>query len=319
MTTALALSKENTDLVAARVQEGLTTLMAHKQLIDQVVAQMTEGQHYGASFPGDTKKNLLKPGADYLVVAFQLVPEFAQTQTDLGEGHREISTVCVIKTGDGQRIVANGVGTCSTMEKKYRWRTAALKCPSCGQSFIIKGKDFNSGKSDGWLCWLKKGGCGAKFKDGDASIEKQERGQIENKDIADVWNTVMKISKKRAFVDAVITATGCSDQFTQDAEDMVEGREEAKPQTAASTPAAAGTATVIDEAKPAPPTKAEDAGEKLYKELDSAIGNAIDVVTLGGVWKEVMANNKLITPKNMIKLRDHWQARLTEPSMQKSE
>ena len=42
---------------------------------------------------------------------------------------------------------------------------------------------------------------------------------MENPDLADVYNTVLKIAKKRAHVDASLTATAASDIFTQDMED----------------------------------------------------------------------------------------------------
>jgi hypothetical protein len=46
--------------------------------------------------------------------------------------------------------------------------------------------------------------------------------KMENPDIADQYNTVLKMAKKRAHVDAILTATGASDIFTQDVEDMPE-------------------------------------------------------------------------------------------------
>jgi hypothetical protein len=114
-------------------------------------------------------------------------------------------------------FVAEGVGSCSTMETKYRYRKAEQKCPGCGKDTIIKGKKEYGG---GWLCWGKKGGCGAKFKDGDPKIENQDMGRIEFDNPADYYNTVLKIAKKRAHVDATLTATAASDIFTQDLEDM---------------------------------------------------------------------------------------------------
>ena len=57
-------------------------------------------------------------------------------------------------------------------------------------------------KVDGVWRWVK-------YKSGD----KQE-----NPDIADVYNTVLKMAKKRAHIDAILTATGASDIFTQDYE-----------------------------------------------------------------------------------------------------
>ena len=47
-----------------------------------------------------------------------------------------------------------------------------------------------------------------------------QKSRRENPDIADTYNTVFKMAKKRAFVDAVKSTTAASDIFTQDVEDM---------------------------------------------------------------------------------------------------
>lgn len=47
-----------------------------------------------------------------------------------------------------------------------------------------------------------------------------QKTREENPDIADVYNTVFKMAKKRSFVDAVKSTTAASDIFTQDVEDM---------------------------------------------------------------------------------------------------
>jgi hypothetical protein len=60
---------------------------------------MKEGEHYGASFVGDTKKNLLKPGADKLMFMFRLRPDFHQDIKELSGGHREVFTRCEIYHG----------------------------------------------------------------------------------------------------------------------------------------------------------------------------------------------------------------------------
>jgi hypothetical protein len=75
---------------------------------------------------------------------------------------------------------------------------------------------------DKWYCNPKKGGCGAKINFNDPRIENQQHGKIENPDIADTYNTVLKMAKKRAYVDATITAAAASDMFTQDMEDFVD-------------------------------------------------------------------------------------------------
>jgi len=47
----------------------------------------------------------------------------------------------------------------------------------------------------------------------------QPAGRVENTDLADTYNTVLKMAKKRALVDATLTATAASDIFNQDLED----------------------------------------------------------------------------------------------------
>jgi len=46
--------------------------------------------------------------------------------------------------------------------------------------------------------------------------EGRNRHKVENEDIADCYNTVLKIAKKRAHIDATLTVTGAADLFTQD-------------------------------------------------------------------------------------------------------
>jgi ssDNA-binding Zn-finger/Zn-ribbon topoisomerase 1 len=177
---------------------------------------LKDGQHYGV-IPGTNKPSLLKPGAEKINFLFRIgTGDLEVTRTDLPEGHREITIktpMIHIPTGTA---LAWGIGSCSTMESKYRYRKAARKCPKCGKETIIKGKDEYGG---GWLCWTKKEGCGAKYPDDAPEITAQEVGQIENKDIADVYNTVLKMAAKRSYVDGTIKASAASDFFTQDVEE----------------------------------------------------------------------------------------------------
>jgi len=191
----------------------------HVNIVQRVMRQvMKEGEHYG-KIPGcGDKPTLLKPGAEKLSVAFRFAPSYEIRRTDLPGGHREYEVICSLVHFTSGMMIGQGVGSCSTMESKYRYRNAAQTCPECGkEGTVIKGKkDFGGG----WLCFGKKGGCGAKFKDGDERIESQAAGRVENDNPADNFNTVLKMAKKRAHVDAILTATGASDIFTQDIEDM---------------------------------------------------------------------------------------------------
>lgn len=200
-------------------------------VIQKVMKQvMKNNEHYG-TIPGcGTKPTLLKPGAEKLCTVFRLSPTYDLKRTDFENGHREYEIICALTHAPSGQLVAQGLGLCSSMESKYRYRQADLTCPSCGKAAIIKGKKEFGG---GWLCWAKKGGCGTKFGDNDEAITKQPQGKVDNEDIADCFNTVLKMAKKRAHVDAVLTATAASDIFTQDIEDMKgsETTEQPKPKT----------------------------------------------------------------------------------------
>jgi hypothetical protein len=173
--------------------------------------------------PGTKKKSLRKSGADKLCEIYGLYDEYVVMARvdDWDRGLFDYEFKCVLKSRRDDSVVGTGMGSCSTYESKYYWRDSQRKCPACGQPAIIKGKDFKQdGKPTGWLCFAKKGGCGAKFKDGDAAIEGQTIGRVQNPDIADMKNTVLKMAKKRAKVDAVIGVTRSSGIFTQDVEDL---------------------------------------------------------------------------------------------------
>jgi hypothetical protein len=208
------------EIVPINIEDfAMTPELVVKQVgvIQQVMERvMKKDEHYG-TIPGTAKPTLLKPGAEKLSHTFRFSTKYRITKTDLSGGHREYGIVCELTHMPTGTFVAEGVGCCSTMESRYRYRKAEAKCPECGKPAIIKGKKQYGG---GWLCWQKKGGCGAKFKDGDPAIENMDMGKVEYSDPADYYNTVLKIAKKRAHVDAVLTATAASDIFTQDLEDL---------------------------------------------------------------------------------------------------
>ena len=211
---------ENEAMQVINIEEyAMTPDVIRRQvnLIQEVMKEvMKEGEHFG-TIPGTKKPTLLKPGAEKLAVTFRLAPTYKITKTEMPGGHREYEVVCTLTHINSGLVIGEGVGSCSTMETKYRFRKAEQKCPTCGELTIIKGKKEYGG---GWLCFKKMGGCGAKFKDGDPEIENQEMGRIEHDNPADYYNTVLKMGKKRSHVDATLTATAASDIFTQDVEDM---------------------------------------------------------------------------------------------------
>ncbi len=203
---------------------SVSTIKHQIQVIQEVMKDaMVENTHYGI-IPGcGDKPTLLKAGAEKLSLTFRLAPTYTVNKTELPGNHREYEVRCTLTHIPSQSVFGEGVGICSTMESKYRYRQASRKCPACGKETIIKGKAEYGG---GWLCFAKKGGCGAKFADDDPDIINQPMGKVDNPDIADIYNTVLKMAKKRAHVDAVLTATAASDIFAQDLEELPQAKEQ---------------------------------------------------------------------------------------------
>lgn len=211
-------------------------MMRRQAVVEFTRRLMVEGRDYGKVPGTGDKPTLLKPGAEKLASLFGLTPDFDPIETVMdwtGEAHGGepfffIRYRCTLRRGD--MAVGQGVGSCNSWEKKYRWRQGERLCPNCGKPAIIKGKAEYGG---GWLCYAKKGGCGAKYRDGDAAIEGQSVGQVKNPDAADVVNTIDKMAQKRALVAAVLIAVNASEMYTQDVEDyasdIVEGSWEPAP------------------------------------------------------------------------------------------
>lgn len=216
---------------------AIDDLLNKVALVQEVMQKvMHENEHYGV-IPGcGTKPALLKAGAEKLGMTFRLKANFDVTERDLGNAHREYSVRCLLSDGN------MGVGSCSTMESKYRYRQGERRCPECGKATIIVGKKEYGG---GFLCFAKKGGCGAKFDEKDERITNQQVGKVEGDNPADFYNTALKMAKKRAHVDAIITATACSDIFTQDVEEMVQNAPAAAPEPAPEPKQAKATSAVV--------------------------------------------------------------------------
>lgn len=189
-------------------------------LVQEVMKEfMKVDEHYGI-IPGCKKPSLYKAGAEKLSMVFRMDPHYEISINNMENGHREVTVTCTLYSiGSGIRL-GSGVGSASTMEAKYRYRDMQRQCPTCDQETIIKGKAEYGG---GWLCFTKKGGCGAKFKEDDPAIKEQIVGKIEYDNPADFFNTVLKMAKKRAHTDAVLTVTATSDIFAQDIVEEPEG------------------------------------------------------------------------------------------------
>jgi hypothetical protein len=212
-TTAVAVRENN----AVAQPLSLSEVEQRLNFIKAVMAQrMVEGTDYG-KIPGcGDKPGLFQPGAQKLALTFQLAPTVEkEVLRELRNDHREYEFTLAITSAAG-RVLAHGVGTCSTLESKYRYRGGSRKCPECGKETIFKGKKDRGG---GWYCWAKKGGCGTTWEDGAEEIESQSVERVEHDNPPDFWNTTRKMAFKRALVHGMINATNTSELWSQDLED----------------------------------------------------------------------------------------------------
>jgi hypothetical protein len=261
-------TKQNEENLPVEVKSGSVSTMAKRELtVEQVIDQqgkllqvidkcLKDGIHYGKIEGCGNKPTLLKAGAEKLAMIFRLYSEYEVERIELPLNHVEYVVTCTLKRIGTDEIWAQGLGSATSMESKHRFRAAKRICPICKTENIIKGKVEYGG---GWLCYAKKGGCGAKWKDGDRTIEDQAIGQEENKNPFDVFNTVLKMAKKRSFTDACLSATAASDIFTQDLEDLDDNQKAAAdvPIEPKQTPTGNGNKTApgsktVDTSRPSP-------------------------------------------------------------------
>lgn len=203
------------------------------KIVQVMKTVMVRDQHYGV-IPGVNKPTLLKAGAEVLAVTFRLAPHYDSERIFHDDGHLTVvSKVALVHIPSGLTI-AEGEGLCTSREKKYAYRSSGRVCPECSTAGTIKRSKYPPREAPqddpGWYCFAKVGGCGANFPYTDERITSQEEKPVPNPDLADMFNTVLKMSNKRALIAAILNGTAASDIFAQDMEDAAPHGEEAQPQ-----------------------------------------------------------------------------------------
>lgn len=223
----------------------------HRALAQFIREILVEGEDYG-KIPGtDTKPVLLKPGAEKLCAFFGYAPVYTVTDIEDWMGHRFGEplfyyryTCTLMKDG---APVGSGEGSANTWESKYRWRwvtESALPADVDRSKMATRGGavmefDFaiEKGETGGqygkpaeyWAKWRKAIESGvARAVEKTSKTGKKLKAwemdgtlyRVPNADFADVINTTQKMGQKRAYIAATLSATGASQYFTQDLEDI---------------------------------------------------------------------------------------------------
>ncbi len=171
--------------------DNISTTMNKIAQMQAVVQKTLKQGHDFGEVPGTSKPTLLKPGGEKICMLFGLNPEyeFLQSTEDYDKEFFSYNIRCTLFR-NGQPV-AQGVGSCNSKEKKYRF----INVDTIPDSYMGASESF---------------------------VDKYGRTKykINNPDICSLVNTILKMAKKRAFIDAVLQVASLSEVFTQDLEDI---------------------------------------------------------------------------------------------------
>lgn len=157
----------------------------------QAMVQSTlKPDHDFGVIPGTQKPTLLKPGAEKILMMFGIQSDYEILDKieDWKNGIFAYTVKCTLSQ-NGIHITS-GLGSCNSQEKKYRYRWVR-------ENEVPAYLDKSSLRQNNW----------GKY-------------QVPNDEIFDQVNTLLKMAKKRAQIDATLTVGSLSEVFTQDIEDM---------------------------------------------------------------------------------------------------
>ena len=247
----LAVSNTSTFIVpVADIGAALARYNAFAEFVSKILKEKQDFRE----IPGTNKPTLLKPGAEKLSAFFGIRPVFIiqESVNDwTGKDHGGEAFFFREYKCQGYRngeLVGEGVGSCNSWEKKYRYRWMnELEIPA---TIDKSGLEFIDGKISEFAFAINKAETSGKYGK-PASYWKQFTDAIANKtavsikrktkkgDDMDAWeiggklyavpnhdpadqvNTIDKMAQKRALVAMVLITTNASDYFTQDMEDFV--------------------------------------------------------------------------------------------------
>lgn len=211
-----------------------TQIKARIQAIQQLMeTALKKDTDYGVipGMPKGTKPSLWKPGSEQILAMFQIAVEPIVEDLSTDDCFRYRVTARLTNSLTGEFIGA-GIGEASTNETKYKWRRTYSKA------------EFEATPTDRRRMKYGQRHDGGKWIDFEEMQVRQEP--------ADLANTILKMAKKRAQIDATLTVTGASSMFEQDLEDLPEetreemNRQRQPPKGKKATPAPVGDVICSD-------------------------------------------------------------------------
>ncbi len=166
---------------------------------------MKEGLDYGV-IPGTQKPTLLKPGAEKIAKLLGLADQYEilDKGEDWDKGFFRYLIKCTLSGVANGLVVSEGLGECNSMESKYRWRWVFQS--ELPDILLGDARKDDRGKLVTRTINTRNG--------------RVKQYRLANDDIYSQVNTIVKMAKKRALVDAALSAGRLSEVFTQDTEDI---------------------------------------------------------------------------------------------------
>lgn len=163
---------------------------------------MEQGVDYGI-IPGTDKPTLFKPGAEKLAELYGYAPALKDRQETVNYEsgfYRCVITMALVDKAS-QQVVGEGVGECNTREARYfirwvpEWKLTEEQ-KSVKESLKFEVRTYTDKKT--------------------GQRRSSKFYKFENDDPWTLWNTVLKMAKKRAFVDVTLSLTRSSGIFSRD-------------------------------------------------------------------------------------------------------
>lgn len=179
------------------VKSVSTTLAKVKSLQATLKSILVENHDFG-KIPGcGEKPTLLKPGAEKILMALGVTSSYdliEHTEYFNDKGFFAYTVKCTLLKGENK--ITEGLGHANSKEKKWAYEFVLEKdLPAGTDKDLLKNKKF-------------EGKFGTYFK---YEVEADANSKA---------NTILKMAKKRAQIDAVLTVASLSEIFTQDFDDL---------------------------------------------------------------------------------------------------
>lgn len=217
--TAIVRREVGSDLARREAVAGLIRpvarpeelIKAQEEVREIIAKTLKKGRDYDR-IPGTKKDTMLQPGAERSAAAYGLAPEFELVEQEVDHDRRvewtkEKWVSAGKKPENWEALKARGLGRNRQVNGHWEWQE---KLDDTGVSLGLYRYVLR--------CRLVHRESGVVVGEGVGSCSTMESKYIDRP--RDLENTALKMAKKRAYVDAVLTTLGLHDQFTQDVEDL---------------------------------------------------------------------------------------------------